>query len=174
MASPILHCIFVISTTILTDSIAQPATDSPSPKTPSPIPLPPSPSGAPVNAPYPYSISVGRQHASSFFSSAVESKLRQPQQPQAETELRTPLERSSLTEDLRDGFDIVDTIYIIEGGLFPDELRDHRRPDPTSAAAQPQLMDLLHNHRSNAQSRVHNAATFVAAKSKLDTMLLPQ
>ncbi|KAI5323891.1 hypothetical protein L3X38_032964 [Prunus dulcis] len=70
----------------------QPATDSPSPKTPSPIPLPPSPSGAPVNAPYPYSISVGRQHASSFFSSAVESKLRQPQQAQAETELRTPLE----------------------------------------------------------------------------------
>ncbi|KAI5343673.1 hypothetical protein L3X38_011549 [Prunus dulcis] len=70
----------------------QPVTDSPSPKTPSPIPLPPSPSDALVNAPYPSSISVGRQHASSFFSSAIESKLRQPQQPQTETELRTPLE----------------------------------------------------------------------------------
>ncbi|KAI5341252.1 hypothetical protein L3X38_020526 [Prunus dulcis] len=83
------------------------------------------------------------------------------------------LRRSSLTEDLRDAFDIVDAIYMLEGGLFLDELRDHRRSDPASAAAQPQLMDLLHNHRSNAQSRVHNAATFVAAKSKLDTVLLP-
>ncbi|PQQ13210.1 hypothetical protein Pyn_03317 [Prunus yedoensis var. nudiflora] len=47
------------------------------------------------------------------------------------------------------------------------------RPDPALAAAQPQLMDLLHDHRSNAQSRVHNAATFLLAKSRLDTMLPP-
>ncbi|BBG92500.1 H3-K4 specific histone methyltransferase, partial [Prunus dulcis] len=73
-------------------SSPQPVADSPSPKTLSPISLPPSPLDAPMNAPSFFisdataiisvSISVGRQHTSSSFSSVVESEPRQPQQPQ--------------------------------------------------------------------------------------------